>query len=344
MQVILHVGMGKNGSTAIQDALARSTDALAAHGAVYAGMRPVAPGEAPTTPVGYLRSDAATWTARADHLLGLDAAKVVVSNESLSAAPDAIDPFVARLRARADLRVVIYARDPRDWLASAHVQWAVRHKTRKGPVPAFPESARRLVVAYNGPIRWRARVGAACEVASYEAAGDVVADFAARIGVPLEPRTAPVYASPGRAETVLRALFADRHAGPVLPEAFDRAVRADLRDDGPRDVAEMAARALDTRAAQAVVDESADLFDRFAEATGLEVRGGGAGTGRSVAPEAVRAEVLDHLADLALGQALRLERLEAEVAALRAARDADPRPPAPEAPRARAPRRPWWRR
>ncbi|WEJ80458.1 hypothetical protein EQ718_16360 (plasmid) [Paracoccus versutus] len=134
MNLILHIGMGKTGTSAIQAALSSSADRLAAQGAEYLGMwfdmlDPRFRGVQNQEQFFSLPPEEMTHAAdlliemlRARSAAGIQS--FILSNEALSGKVGQMKPMINRLReAGIAVRVIGYARNPASWLPSAYVQW-----------------------------------------------------------------------------------------------------------------------------------------------------------------------------------------------------------------------------
>ncbi|MCM2255993.1 MAG: hypothetical protein NDJ94_10015 [Vicinamibacteria bacterium] len=138
-KLILHIGMGKTGTTSIQGFLKRNAVALQS-----AGFRTFGPGELPSCPQVELMD-----TARLQRALGEirershGAHGVVWSLEGLGTTHFAADP--ARLEAirgqlpASQVTIVVYLRRQDAFAASAYLQWNVVHKSYRGPVQSFDQ-------------------------------------------------------------------------------------------------------------------------------------------------------------------------------------------------------------
>ncbi|UVO50892.1 hypothetical protein M0208_10320 [Sphingomonas sp. SUN019] len=201
-RLILHAGLGKTGSSAIQKYLRDHAATLSAEGVNYLGMqieRPVRDAldfsagdniaDALTTPPGegqhvrdrlltLLRTKIAAAPAAHTH---------VWSQVSLSGAADLMRPVIDELARGLDVTVILYFRHKADWLASAYAQWGIKHKTYPGPMRSFAEFlplADKWGADYRRVIdSWRAVAGATVEIRSYDMVDDVVADFLTATGI-----------------------------------------------------------------------------------------------------------------------------------------------------------------
>lgn len=327
MKLILHIGMGKTGSSAIQHALRSSAAQLGAQQAEYLGMwfdmlDPAYRGLQNQGQFFALAPD--DMILATDGLLGLLKARAeaqgtatfILSNEAFSGHARAMQPMVAHLvAAGVDVQAIGYARDPAAWLPSAYVQWGIRDKVDPGPVPAYADKARKLVRWYNGLLDWHRLMGPVLQVRNYDAATpDIVADFAAITGLRLKGAGTRVLERGEDAEIVLRALYNSRFQKHVLPAAFERAVLPGLAAVPPLET--LLDRCFDYGETPAIIAEQAALFERFAAAFGFDPRASGKTPPPVPDPDRLRDRLLDALLEVTLDQARRLQRMEQRLARL----------------------------
>lgn len=214
--LILHVGRGKAGSTALQSALERSAGVLREAGVSW-------PKGAELTRWNHValasavRGSAEHRWALDELLDGLAAApdgKHVVSSEFLF---DVGASRLARFRALlpGEVTVVAYVRDYRSWVVSLYVQ-AVKKGRSLGDFDSFLDGAEGLVSARGAIANWTAAFGRE-RVVVRQASGagdwDIVRDFSAIAGIPLTPgETRNV--SPHWIETELVRELLNREATP----------------------------------------------------------------------------------------------------------------------------------
>ena len=334
MKLVMHIGMGKTGTSSIQRALATNHERLAAQRAAYLGMWFDAIDPSFEGLMGqrhFAAGDAEQMHDRALTLRSILARRAasegietfLFSNEAIFPSVATMTPFLAALGESLDLRLVTYLRDPRSWLPSAYAQWGIRHKVEGGPIRPFPERARTLIENYEAIRAWVERFPDILVVRRFDKGTDVVADFAAVAGVALE--------APGRrylerdepAETMLRAEFNSRYPGEVLPERFDRVVINTGRRPVPT-VGEIADLCLRYDGIEEIVREKQDLFEFIRDTLGLDFLDGHATEEPAEPPDAaaLRSRVVDYLLQISLEQARRIHRLEAMVEELRGRVDA----------------------
>jgi hypothetical protein len=312
--------MGKTGSSAIQSALAAAGDQLLKQRAQYLGMW------FDTIDPRYrgVRNQAQFFALPEDEMLNAadrfieelrersktkGVEKFLLSNEALSGHSFAMKPMILKLQdSGIEVQALGYARDPAAWLASAYVQWGVYDKTDRGPIQPFAIKARTLVSWYNGLLNWRQVMGPNLTVRSYDAATDIVSDFAEYAGLVLDVPKQRIYSRLEDAEIVLRAIFNSKFDDPILPKVFDELIFRSLA--AVPSLEKILERYLDYSETDAIISERAKLFDEFAAAFGFDVRDAGKRPPPFPDAESVRRRLLDALIEISLEQARRIERLE----------------------------------
>lgn len=321
MKLVVHIGMGKTGTSSIQKRLGESGDVLRKQSACYLGMwfdmvDPKFRGL--NNQLQFFALDPAEIRAAGDrlhrHMKALSGAEgietFIQSNESFSGKATVLKPLLDRLiDLGVTVKIIAYVRNPMEWLPSAYVQWGVRHKMSPGRIRPYPVKARQLLNWYNGLLDWHDQFGPLLELRSYDDAPDVVMDFAAAAGVVLPPSDERVLERGESAEIILRALFNDQFKTPVMPERFNRAVLSGL-DKVPR-LSDVISDCLDYSETARIVEENTALFDRLEEICGFDPRKkGGPSKAGKPDPDVIKDRLLDALVDIVLTQAHRLRRIE----------------------------------
>lgn len=329
----LHIGMGKTGTSSIQDALHESEDKgeLAEQGVRYLGRNFRFIGEKFAGPPHdvqqhFQRSqDVARSLGEraAEQLLQINqncaVSRFVFSNEELSLYADTAGAFVGGLIAGGvEVQVVLFVREPREWLVSAYRQWAVSHKAYEGPIQSFADSAPNLIGYYDKALEWVDAYPDRVSVHRFEGAANVVETFANIVGVRLSTTDFRSHTSPDDAELILRALFNDRFEDPILPRIFDRntalpqANRARLATG-----LEEALFVYDQ--ADAIIDTRRATIDRLMRLTAEPDTLGKPLERRVMAREDRRDLMIDYLAWMVLHGARRITHLENELTKLKGA-------------------------
>lgn len=331
MRLVLHVGMGKSGSTSIQHALRSHHGELASQGVEFLGMwldgiDPTYRGFMQQEKLWALpepdRREAGAKLAgfMADRRRETGVETFILSNESWSGQALGLRPIIDQvISAGICVSVIAFVRDPATWLPSAHVQWGVRNKMNKGAILHYEESARRLVKWYSGIIEWAEEMPDHFTAFSYDRSSDVVQAFATAAGVALgKPQRRMMERSEG-AEILMRALFNHRFEEAELPTAFNEVAFSTAAAIPTLD--SIAARCLDYSRTGAVIEDNADFFDAMAKKIGFDVRGTGGAPPAMADMTAVRERLLDCLIEMAFRQGLRIKAMEERLALLDAPPD-----------------------
>lgn len=242
-RLVIHAGLGKSGSSAIQKYCREHARELRSFGTFYLGMF-LERGEPCAQNFGSAEALLAALADDAeveDRLVTLLTAKIrarpaidtfVWSQIALAVHGDLLGRVIARLAPLCDAEVVLYFRHQASWLVSAYLQWGVKHKTEPGPILPFaqwlPYAASRGS-DYRAVIeRWRAAVGTErLHLRSYDHAGDVVADFLAvtRLG-PEAPdaSTTRHYETPENTLMLLFRQYQGQRDDPAAPGGLQRAL------------------------------------------------------------------------------------------------------------------------
>ncbi len=327
-RLVLHIGMGKTGTTSIQHALGASGARLRAQRARYLGMwfDPLGPAYA-----GYpgliaisrageadKRRLAVTYAAALKTMARDEGIETFIhSNESIFERPRELAPFIETLGEHFDVRIVCFMRPVRDWLPSAYVQWGVRHKTQEGRVPAFDVMGEKLVGVYDAIHGWSERFPTAIDVRPFLKSSEVLETFEAACGIRLDRPETRHLERADPAEIVLRGLFNDRFAEPVLPAVFDRAVLAGARVPIPS-VEAMAGKALSTPRLDEIIATKAATFEFIKARYGLDLMNDLA-SDPALEGGVSRERIVDVLVELLLAQSIRLTKLEELVAGMMSA-------------------------
>ncbi len=327
MKYIFHIGMGKTGTSSIQFALAHNQQELAQQNAHYLGMwfglaHPQFDG--PRNGRAFFDGTQEELQTRANEFhaacceLGKEsgADTMILSNESLFELIDKTAPFFNALSGMADVRFVLYFRDPQQWLPSAFTQWSVFHKGPPGPIRSFDQQVHGLVHAYDPARKWKAQFGDQLNVREHAKEVDVVQDFAATIGFTLTPPEGRVQVRSEDAELLLRGLFNNRFPTPVLPERFNNMVFSVNRGHPPK-LEDMIETCFSMEGADAAIAENMETFEFIRDAFGLDFTKSASQTQKPVDHEQLRNRTLDYLIEITMRQSLQLRKLEKELQELR---------------------------
>lgn len=328
MEVILHIGMGKTGTSSIQAALTQSAPALREQGVEYLGMwfdmiDPAFRGLAGQP--NFFRSGPEEMQAHARRFAAFLAerrrtggcTRFILSNEGIYGQVRTVLPFLEELRRHVPLRLVAYVRDPRDWLPSAYSQWSIFHKNYEGPVRPFAEMARQQVKVYSGFQLWGEAARDILTVRPFLKQKNVVEDFAEVLGISLTPPANRRQARVEADQAALRIFYNTRLPGNTLPWVFDGAFKG-LDLSATPVLEDVVDRMLDYRETDRIVSEARPLFDYLRTRFGIDFPPSEAEIEPPPDAEALRRRLTEHLLQIVMNQADRIRALEEAVAALQA--------------------------
>lgn len=326
VELVLHIGMGKTGTSSIQDALQQNKDILSQQGAEYLGMwfdavDPIFSGyEGQDRFLGANDSEMDRNAERLAHILTERAAATghevfILSNEGLYAEVARFAPFVTRIRKLLPVRVVAYARNPRDWLPSAYNQWMIYHKTNAGPIVPFEEAGRNLLLTYSGINAWSRQHGDIFSLRFYAKGADVVQDFADFLGLSIQTPARRTLERVQESESILRAIYNGRLDEPALPERFNYAIR-DLDLSKAPKLDRMIESSFSYGAVEDIISENAGLFEDIHSRCGIDLLAEQMPPASPPNLTAMRERALEQLLLLVMDQADRITMLEERLQAL----------------------------
>ena len=242
IRLVFHIGAGKTGTSSIQETLRRNRDALTARGVWYLGLmlefasRQVYPWQSAAKSEAFHAMDGKAASQQLYEVLAgtirdaqsAGAHTLVWSNESFfSRTNHTRQPLQTLIREGVDVQIVAYVRRHDAWARSAYVQWAITHKTNRGPIQSFSEwiqrwcprfapAVRLLMDEYPGRVMLR----------NVDFVRDSAGDFLDLLGIDKAViPTVREYVTADNAEILLRALFNSGFEGQVLPSLFDQQVK-----------------------------------------------------------------------------------------------------------------------
>ena len=228
IELIVHVGMGKTGTSSIQKALEESKVQLKNAKAKYLGYDLnyckgpkltelcFKPGEIDDKNHAKLRK---ILLKTLEHYEG-KYDKLIISNERLYHR----DQYISLFKSIEDLdykvAIITYIRRPDLWARSAHAQWGIKHKTTAGIVKTFNEWAIDRKLLYGKHLEvWQDSFPNNFIVRNYEVIDDVVADFFEIIGSSYGEVVAS-NETVSNEQLILWALYNSRFDESVLPDKF----------------------------------------------------------------------------------------------------------------------------
>ena len=270
-KLIVHIGMGKTGTTSIQRALRISTKELDSKGVKYLGMwfefeRDSFVGTKETVKFFKLDEDALHEYAREYANLLYKYAdednkhKFVISNEQFFANFSCILPFFRELSKTVDLEVLCFVRSPEHWLPSAYAQWGVVNKTYSGFVKSFDNFGADLLMRYKMIEKWADAFQENFKIVQISEAENSISVFESladlrllninRSNVRLEPE-----------DILLRAIFNNAQTTPSNQKYFDRVI---FGENGKMfSSVDAIQRCISTESIGSLIDSHSELFSRL---------------------------------------------------------------------------------
>lgn len=324
MKLIMHIGMGKTGTTSIQQALKNNANGLADQKTQYIGMwfgmiKPQYDGFDGTNSL--LKASNAEQASAAHlffeslvaHQSTNGTEKFLFSNEAIFAQTKDFLVFLRTLNTLVDLQLVAYMRDPHEWLPSAYTQWGLHHKTNKGPIQPFSEKARSLIKMYEGFDVLNEHFPEISVIRKYDNTVDVVQDFAQTCGIILEEDSQRLQARNEPTEILLRAAFNNRLQNEVLPNHFEAVVLNPRR--GINVLSDFVEMCFDHGNIPEIVNENREVFEKIETILGPEFDflSGESQTVRKPDFDNIQKRLLDFLVEIAFTQGERIKILEKKV-------------------------------
>lgn len=323
MKLVLHVGMGKTGSSAIQQSLELNRAELEQQRARYLGMwfgsldarfsGLIKQYDFFYSPPDKMREHGEHFLSKLKEVNQQEGIETfVMSNESFWEQAGRLYPFIESIRSGAEIRLVGYVRNPISWLPSAYAQWGIVDKVDKGQVPTYRHKALELMDRYNAAFMWRDLMAESFLIRHYDLVADVPDDFADIAGL-LLPKHAPrQYERRNTGELILRALFNGRFAEPVLPDVFDAAVFPSGRTFTR--LSELIKQSFDYSETKDIIKERKWVLDRYKDVFNIDLIGGDLKPLPVPELPAIRAELLEYAIDVMLLQSQKIEALSRRVA------------------------------
>lgn len=322
MKLVLHIGMGKTGTSTIQKVLTDHGAELQSQKASYLGMwldPTILPVNRPTYKDFFIQPPD-VWIDRAKTTLetmrGISdetgATTFICSNESFFFHAARFKDFIEELSKDTEVVVIGYARNPSSWLPSAYAQWGIRHKTSPGTIPAFEELAAQHVKQYEELIKWKQEIGDSVIIRSYDETDDVVQDFLSLLDLKIEIPKEVFYAKVDDVEALLRVVFNNKYKGQVLPGRFDAMFGRTLRSGVPS-LEQIAGESLDYTSVGDIISDNADVFEAFKAEVGIDLLSYPAKQHQPPNVDALRNRLVDYLLQLTISQAQRLRKLETDI-------------------------------
>ena len=153
MRFIIHLGLGKTGSTSIQYHFQQHFEALQQQGVLYAGLRFETLGKKEAWQRGagtYTRLSETELTVQFKEFAkqyvayaeSIGAHTIVLSNETFSTQLSRLKPFFDWLVGNFEVAFSVYVRDIDSWLVSAYEQWGLKDTSKSRNIMTFEEFAK----------------------------------------------------------------------------------------------------------------------------------------------------------------------------------------------------------
>lgn len=324
MKLILHIGMGKTGTSSIQAALRSSKEELAKQKVHYLGMwfefiDPAYGGFTGSRDFFHLEPEVQKTAARrmVDYMKAWQEKEgtetFILSNESIFGNVNNLKFFIQELSELVELSLLAYVRNPYQWLPSAFTQWGLYHKTLPGPLKPFKERASSLIEVYSALITWSEEFGDNLTVRKHDTSTDVVSDFSQACGVNLQALSSRVLERSEPAEILLRAAFNNRHGTEVHPDRFNNLI-LQKRQNVP-DLKALTALCFDHDGLSEIVNSKASLFEEIRDRLGPEFDFLSKASSPKPQPDAteLNRRLVDLLVEITFQQAERIKKLEIQM-------------------------------
>ncbi|RCW43689.1 hypothetical protein DFQ14_106167 [Halopolyspora algeriensis] len=336
MKLLLHIGLGKTGTTAFQRFCEVNEDVLRKSGYLYGGTlleNVVQPGLLEDLGQVQRPQELSCTLQRLDSVLRdhpSEARTLIWSNEAFSMAHDPLvvirnlDEYVRESRVFDSWEVFVVFRRQDQWLESAYKQWALKHKTYRGrrimSAREYVDSVDYLLDYHELVSKWRdsSAIVHACSYDSAMQAGGIVDYLVQRMGLRLPSdqliNPGQVHGSLDHDLSMLMAMYNQNFETPQDPQDFLWV----LRDNGlTKNLHPSNSCFVSTELRQEVLDRCSDSNGRL-EAEHFEV--GEAFTRDPVADkplyEADPVQLISRALPILVNQQRRLERQNQRIKAL----------------------------
>lgn len=245
--MIVHIGTGKTGSTAIQKYLRSSRKDLIDQNYCYWGLNLE---HAPSLEIRDWQKPSGTAILQR---MNLEKALVEVretleeaivntkpdstiiwSNESIHEMPSLYQPILSDLKKQhtIELAIIAYARSIPSYILSAYKQWGVKHKTNPGGIKTFNAWVRdnKKFLGYSARLKnWEQEFPSEFKLFNYDRIDDVVEHFLGTNDIPhrinVDPSDVRQNSTPNDIALALYALYNNQFAEPVLPARITALIR-----------------------------------------------------------------------------------------------------------------------
>lgn len=240
-RLIVHIGSPKAGSSAIQKYCEMNKESLRCNGVSYLGLmlEEAVTKKYPWQKAGGFPSIAnlgdGTASEQLIHVLECEINQLkesgsftaIWSNESIFANYNLFGGVFKKLASKlnCDIDIVVFVRQHYSYIASAYLQWGIKHKNHDGEVLPFSKWIKKFSAFYLAPTlnTWSAQPHWKFHLKNYDACGDVVSSFlnVACLDVTNATNSERINVTPSRVGGALWALYNSQFAREVLPGEFD---------------------------------------------------------------------------------------------------------------------------
>lgn len=240
MNIILHIGAGKTGTTSIQSVLEKNTETLQEVGVKYLGLmlencykkKYKWQNKHQDFHETMMHNDAIN-----DQLLELlletsefakkeDIHTLIWSNESILNRPNHVMHIMGKLKTIGfEIQIIMYVRDYARWQKSAYLQWGLKHKTYKGKLKNFHDWSKTVKPDFYNKLEQILKYGFPVTIRNMENTNDVVSDFLKACNIKIKykdiVRSIKGNVALSNEELFLRAIFNSKFNEVVHPQKFD---------------------------------------------------------------------------------------------------------------------------
>ena len=253
IELIVHIGAGKTGSSSIQGALRRNRDLLLDGSIRFLGQvleRTAQPKkyawQAREEAGRFFRPDDEVERANqvADVLIeefgaaeNAEVTRYIWSHEAIARKGKFLIPALMKVQEQGvRIQIIYYLRRHDEWAKSAYVQWGIKHKGNVGRVRSFKEwMTPGYANHYDHLQTWLEAFPDMVKIRNYSAISDVVSDFSSALDLELKLEGMPrANTSPGNELLAAWAVYNSRADRPRKPHLFQSiAKRANLFANSP---------------------------------------------------------------------------------------------------------------
>jgi len=272
MNIIVHIGHGKTGSSSIQSTLLKNSLELVAQGFFYTGLnfehmasknflwqRADGWNDLLYSPQDRVDVELVSIISQViDEARAKDCHTIIWSNESLFGHHALVGNAIEHIRAQGhEFHVVGYIRRHDSWALSAYKQWGLKHKTYPGKIKTFDEWMATQNIRFAGALHlWASGNWVRFSVRNFDACNDVVEDFLGFCGIDFSSlEIIRENDSPSLVALGLWTIFNSQFDGEVLPKELNSFLMQYGLIGSSIEHVDMGALLPDSKALKAVLDE-----------------------------------------------------------------------------------------